>query len=78
MTGLSIRVRLLRALPGRYKVDIHVKPGSHQSEHAGTPHPYYMSMHESSEVAIVSLSSYIDPSHIQYLVSLRVCIAVSG
>ncbi|KZT28663.1 FAM96B protein [Neolentinus lepideus HHB14362 ss-1] len=34
LIGLSIRVRLLRALPMRFKVDIHVKPGSHQSEHA--------------------------------------------
>ena len=33
--GLSIRVRLLRSLPHRFKVDIRVKPGSHQSEHAG-------------------------------------------
>ncbi|KAK7689050.1 hypothetical protein QCA50_007741 [Cerrena zonata] len=32
--GLSIRVRLLRSLPTRFKVDIRVKPGSHQSEHA--------------------------------------------
>ncbi|THV07991.1 hypothetical protein K435DRAFT_741528 [Dendrothele bispora CBS 962.96] len=32
--GLSIRVRLLRSLPSRFKVDIVVKPGSHQSEHA--------------------------------------------
>ncbi|KAI0003393.1 hypothetical protein BJV74DRAFT_813568 [Russula compacta] len=35
LIGLSIRVRLLRALPARFKVDISVKPGSHQSEHAG-------------------------------------------
>lgn len=35
LIGLSIRVRLLRALPTRFKVDIRVKPGSHQSEHAG-------------------------------------------
>ncbi|EPQ58560.1 hypothetical protein GLOTRDRAFT_57634 [Gloeophyllum trabeum ATCC 11539] len=34
LIGLSIRVRLLRSLPQRFKVDIHVKPGSHQSEHA--------------------------------------------
>lgn len=33
--GLSIRVRLLRSLPSRYKVDILVKPGSHQSENSG-------------------------------------------
>jgi hypothetical protein len=33
--GLSIRVRLMRSLPNRFKVDIYVKPGSHQSEHAG-------------------------------------------
>ncbi|PPR03526.1 hypothetical protein CVT24_007012 [Panaeolus cyanescens] len=32
--GLCIRVRLLRSLPERFKVDIFVKPGSHQSEHA--------------------------------------------
>lgn len=37
ITGLSIRVRLLRSLPQRFKVDIKVKPGSHQSEHARTP-----------------------------------------
>jgi len=35
LIGLTIRVRLLRALPSRFKVDIRVKPGSHQSEHAG-------------------------------------------
>jgi len=32
LIGLSLRVRLLRALPSRFKVDIKVKPGSHQSE----------------------------------------------
>ncbi|KAF9072863.1 hypothetical protein BDP27DRAFT_1216925 [Rhodocollybia butyracea] len=32
--GLSIRVRLIRSLPTRFKLDIAVKPGSHQSEHA--------------------------------------------
>ncbi|KAF7294704.1 hypothetical protein MIND_01007600 [Mycena indigotica] len=32
LIGLSIRVRLLRALPSRFKVDITLKPGSHQSE----------------------------------------------
>lgn len=36
--GLSIRVRLLRSLPNRFKVDICVKPGSHQSELAGALH----------------------------------------
>jgi len=34
LIGLSIRVRLLRSLPQRFKVDIRVKPGSHQSEAA--------------------------------------------
>lgn len=33
--GLSIRVRLLRSLSNRFKIDIKVKPGSHQSEEAG-------------------------------------------
>jgi metal-sulfur cluster biosynthetic enzyme len=32
LIGLTIRVRLLRSLPSRFKVDIYVKPGSHQSE----------------------------------------------
>ncbi|RDX39504.1 hypothetical protein OH76DRAFT_1413510 [Lentinus brumalis] len=32
--GLSIRVRLLRSLPQRFKIDVRVKPGSHQSEQA--------------------------------------------
>lgn len=31
-TGLTLRVRLLRALPDRFKVDIKVKEGTHQSE----------------------------------------------
>ncbi|KAF5372934.1 hypothetical protein D9758_001565 [Tetrapyrgos nigripes] len=34
MIGLTIRVRLMRSLPSRFKVDIVVKPGSHESEHA--------------------------------------------
>ncbi|KND01496.1 iron-sulfur cluster assembly protein CIA2 [Spizellomyces punctatus DAOM BR117] len=34
LIGLCIRVRLLRSLPERYKVDIRVSEGSHQSEHA--------------------------------------------
>lgn len=34
-TGLSLRVRLLRSLPERFKVDIKVKEGTHQSENAG-------------------------------------------
>ncbi|TFK27337.1 FAM96B protein, partial [Coprinopsis marcescibilis] len=34
LIGLSIRVRLLRSLPSRYKVDIVLKPGSHQSENS--------------------------------------------
>ncbi|KAE9395838.1 FAM96B protein [Gymnopus androsaceus JB14] len=34
LIGLSIRVRLIRSLPTRFKLDIMVKPGSHQSEHA--------------------------------------------
>jgi len=34
LIGLTIRVRLLRALPVRMKVDISVKEGTHQSEQA--------------------------------------------
>lgn len=34
LIGLCIRVRLLRSLPDRFKVDIRVTEGSHQSEHA--------------------------------------------
>ncbi|CAD6890680.1 unnamed protein product [Tilletia laevis] len=32
LIGLSLRVRLLRALPPRYKVDISIRQGTHQSE----------------------------------------------
>ena len=32
LIGLSLRVKLLRALPARFKVDIVVRPGSHDSE----------------------------------------------
>lgn len=32
LIGLSLRVRLLRALPARYKVDIRIREGTHQSE----------------------------------------------
>ncbi|KAJ2582130.1 Cytosolic iron-sulfur assembly component 2B [Coemansia sp. RSA 1797] len=32
LIGLCIRVRLLRSLPERFKVDIRVRDGTHQSE----------------------------------------------
>jgi len=32
LIGLSIRVKLLRSLPPRFKVDIYVSPGSHMQE----------------------------------------------
>ncbi|KAG8691936.1 Cytosolic iron-sulfur assembly component 2B [Ceratobasidium sp. 423] len=34
LIGLSMRVRLLRSLPARYKVDIMIQEGTHQSENA--------------------------------------------
>ncbi|CAO1622049.1 unnamed protein product [Jaminaea pallidilutea] len=34
LIGLSLRVRLLHALPPAYKVDIYIRPGTHQSEKA--------------------------------------------
>ncbi|XP_050109315.1 protein AE7-like isoform X2 [Malus sylvestris] len=34
--GLCLRVKLLRSLPSRYKVDIRVAPGSHATEAAAT------------------------------------------
>ncbi|ESO98237.1 hypothetical protein LOTGIDRAFT_187336 [Lottia gigantea] len=34
LIGLSIRVKLLRALPPRFKVDVQISPGSHASEEA--------------------------------------------
>jgi len=34
LIGLCIRVKLLRSLPSRFKVDIKVTPGSHASEDA--------------------------------------------
>ncbi|MED6179529.1 Protein ae7 [Stylosanthes scabra] len=33
--GLCLRVKLMRSLPSRYKVDIRVAPGSHATEAAG-------------------------------------------
>ena len=35
LIGLCIRVRLLRTLPERFKVDVVINPGTHQSEVAG-------------------------------------------
>lgn len=35
LIGLSIRTRMLRSLPERFKVDIRVRKGTHQSENAG-------------------------------------------
>jgi metal-sulfur cluster biosynthetic enzyme len=35
LIGLAIRVKLLRSLPERFKVDVEITPGSHASEHAG-------------------------------------------
>lgn len=34
LIGLCIRVKLLRSLPGRFKVDINITPGTHASEAA--------------------------------------------
>ncbi|EOA35841.1 hypothetical protein CARUB_v10021083mg [Capsella rubella] len=36
--GLCVRVKLLRSLPARYKIDIRVAPGSHATEDAVDPH----------------------------------------
>lgn len=35
LIGLAIKVKLLRSLPKRFKVDVEITPGSHASEHAG-------------------------------------------
>uniref|UniRef100_A0A8D8U189 MIP18 family protein CG7949 n=1 Tax=Cacopsylla melanoneura TaxID=428564 RepID=A0A8D8U189_9HEMI len=34
LIGLSIRVRLIRALPARFKVNVEITPGSHSTEFA--------------------------------------------
>ncbi|KAL1455935.1 hypothetical protein WDU94_000700 [Cyamophila willieti] len=34
LIGLSIRVRLIRALPTRFKVTVEITPGSHSTEFA--------------------------------------------
>lgn len=34
LIGLSIRVRLLRSIPDRFKVDVRIRPGTHASEQA--------------------------------------------
>ena len=32
LIGLAIRVKLIRSLPSRFKVDVEITPGSHASE----------------------------------------------
>uniref|UniRef100_A0A670JKQ5 Uncharacterized protein n=1 Tax=Podarcis muralis TaxID=64176 RepID=A0A670JKQ5_PODMU len=34
LTGLSVKVKLIRSLPKRFKVDVHITAGTHASEHA--------------------------------------------
>ncbi|KAF7242809.1 Cytosolic iron-sulfur assembly component 2B [Varanus komodoensis] len=34
LIGLSIKVKLIRSLPERFKVDVHITAGTHASEHA--------------------------------------------
>ncbi|XP_052318071.1 cytosolic iron-sulfur assembly component 2B-like isoform X1 [Oncorhynchus clarkii lewisi] len=34
LIGLSIKVKLLRSLPERFKIDVHITPGTHTSEDA--------------------------------------------
>ncbi|XP_023819385.1 mitotic spindle-associated MMXD complex subunit MIP18 [Oryzias latipes] len=34
LIGLSIKVKLLRSLPNRFKIDVHITPGTHASEAA--------------------------------------------
>ncbi|XP_076852873.1 cytosolic iron-sulfur assembly component 2B [Brachyhypopomus gauderio] len=34
LIGLSIKVKLLRSLPARFKIDVHISPGTHASEDA--------------------------------------------
>ncbi|XP_069037297.1 cytosolic iron-sulfur assembly component 2B [Lepisosteus oculatus] len=34
LIGLSIKVKLLRSLPDRFKIDVHITPGTHTSEQA--------------------------------------------
>ncbi|XP_056902643.1 cytosolic iron-sulfur assembly component 2B [Takifugu flavidus] len=34
LIGLSIKVKLLRCLPSRFKIDVHITPGTHASEEA--------------------------------------------
>ncbi|XP_056657691.1 cytosolic iron-sulfur assembly component 2B isoform X1 [Monodelphis domestica] len=44
LIGLSIKVKLIRSLPERFKMDVHITPGTHASEHAGeygSPVPHF-------------------------------------
>ena len=34
LIGLSLRVKLLRSLPRRFRVTVRIEPGTHASEHA--------------------------------------------
>jgi len=42
LIGLCMRVKLLRSLPRKYKVDIHITPGTHAQEEQGTSLTVYL------------------------------------
>ena len=50
----------MRTLPGRYKVDIRVKPGSHQSEEAGRYHPRLSQLHEDVETDVTTVNKQLN------------------
>ncbi|POI31543.1 hypothetical protein CIB84_004706 [Bambusicola thoracicus] len=41
LIGLSIKVKLIRSLPERFKMDVHITPGTHASEHADLLYQYF-------------------------------------
>ncbi|VDP02490.1 unnamed protein product [Soboliphyme baturini] len=46
LIGLAIKVKMLRCLPSRFKIDVFITPGSHQSEAATVMHEVDTSMQQ--------------------------------
>lgn len=58
LIGLCIRVKLLRSLSLRYKIDVRIFPGTHQSEDAGNTSTEYTSVIKLSKQAIERQGTY--------------------
>jgi hypothetical protein len=70
LIGLSLRVKLLRSLPRRFKVQVSITPGTHVQEHQGSLTIFSVVLCEFSRVTIscctveaISLVAFLFFSH---------------